>query len=336
MNRNQDPSDGREALCGTDAGLRRSTDREAPIRPDEPTVSVVLPTYDRASVLGGAVESVFEQTHAPLELIVVDGGSTDGTVDVLDAIDDDRLRVLRREAPDGPSASRNAGIRAAAGDLVAFVDDDDRWRPEKLRRQVDALAREDASASLTRVTKADGEPRTRTGVSGDVYEAIRRLDLPTYTSTLVARRSALGEVGGFDESLGCFEDWELCLRLARERAFAFVDEPLVVKGTGQGNISAEPDRLARAFDRLDRRYDLPRTARARFLADVGMTHCEAGRIDEGIPHLIRSLRLDPTRAKVAIALALALAASVAGTATPFTGGMDRVYGIERSLGRWRA
>ncbi|MFC7157372.1 glycosyltransferase family 2 protein [Halomarina halobia] len=298
-------------------------------------MSVVLPTYNRAAVIGRAVDSVFGQTHDPLELIVVDGGSTDHTDAVLRAVGDDRLRVVRRPSPAGPSVARNVGIRAAEGRLVAFIDADDRWRPEKLRRQVVALDREGASVSLTRVEKSSGEPRTRSGQSGDVREAIRHLALPTYTSTLLARRSALVAVDGFDESIGCFEDWELCLRLARERTFAFVDEPLVVKGTDGGNISAEPDRLARAFERIDRRHDLTADARARFLADVGITHCEARRVGDGLPYLFRSLRLDPARPKVALALALALTGALTGSATPFVTGMNGIYGLERAVERWR-
>lgn len=299
--------------------------------PDEPTVSVVLPTYDRASALPGAIESVFAQTHQPLELLVVDGGSTDGTDEVLAAVDDERLRVHRREEPAGPGAARNAGVGMADGEYVAFVDADDRWRPSKLERQLAAMDRADAAVALTGLEKSAGEPRTRDGVEGDVHDAVRRLDLPTYTSTLVAERSALVGAGGFDEALDCFEDWELCLRLSRDHAFAFVDDPLVLKGTGE-NISADPDRLASAFRRLDRRYDLPRTARTQFLADVGITHFEAGRLAEGRPYVVRSLRLDPRQPKAVAALAL----SLAGSGDLFDGAMARVYGAERLLHAARA
>lgn len=298
---------------------------------DAPTVSVVLPTYNRASVLGRAVESVFDQSYEPLELIVVDGGSTDGTAAVLDRYDGESLRLIRRSSPTGPSAARNAGIRAAGGELVAFVDDDDRWHPGKLRRQVAALRRANGAVSLTRVEKSTGEPRTRSGVPGDAHGAIRRLELPTYTSTLLAERAALIDVGGFDESLGCFEDWELCLRLARSYAFAFVDEPLVEKGTNGENISADPERLARAVARIDDRYALPRVARARFLADAGVTYCEAGRLDDGLPYLLRSLTLNPTRGRVALALALASVGDAAGRPELFDAGMNWFYRAERAV-----
>ena len=312
----------------------------------EPTVSVVLPTYYRAPVLGGAIESVLGQTYDDLELLVVDDGDDEATPELLSSFDDDRLRYVRRDESirrddaEGVSSARNAGVRRTDGDLVAFVDSDDRWHPEKLRRQVGALreaeqannraADTDYGVAYAPVTKREGEPRTRDGVSGDATEAIRRLDVPTYTSTLLVRRSAFESVGGFDERLGCFEDWDLCLRLARDCQFAYVDAPLVVKGTdaGSGNVSADPDRLADALDRIFDEHDLPPAARAQFLADAGKTYCEAGRLDEGRPYLRRALELD-FRPNAAAALVLSLARSSA----VFDTGMNAVYEAEQWLSR---
>lgn len=294
---------------------------------DDPTVSVVVPTYESASVVSGAIDSAFDQSHRPDEVVVVDGGSSDGTRDVLDGVGDERLHVVGRDRPAGPGAARNVGVEESEGEYVAFLDADDRWRPSKLARQLAALDRADASVSLTGIEKPAGEPRTRDGAEGNVHEAIKRLDVPTYTSTLLASRTALAEVEGFDESLRCFEDWELCLRLSRNYRFAFVDDPLVVKGTGEDNVSADPDRLASAFERLDRRYALPRCARAQFLADVGLTHFESGRFAAGRPYVVRSLELEPRQPKAAIALALSLTRSRETYATAMGG----VYGAERLL-----
>lgn len=298
---------------------------------DSPTVSVVVPTYNRAVTLPAALESVFVQTHQPYELVVVDGGSSDGTEDVLAAVDDDRLSVICRDSPAGPSAARNTGIQETNGEYVAFLDADDRWHPHKLDRQLTALERSSASVALTGLSKSTGEPRTRDGANGDVHDAIRRLDVPTYTSTLVASRQALEDVGGFDESLPCFEDWELCLRLSKEYEFAFVDDSLVWKGTDGDNASADPDRLAEAIRSLDGQYDLPPSARGQFLADVGITHFEAGRFATGRSYIYRALQADPRRAKAAIALVLATADSP----TLFDVGMGAVYQTERYLAHVR-
>ncbi|WP_435179255.1 glycosyltransferase family 2 protein [Halorussus sp. AFM4] len=314
----------------------------------EPTVSVVLPTYHRADVLGDAVRSVLDQTYDDLELLVVDDGEDEATPDLISSFDDDRLRYVRRDESvrrddaEGVSSARNAGVRRTDGDLVAFVDSDDRWHSDKLRRQVRALREANGGrdsdtgaeygVAYTPVTKREGEPRTRDGVSGDATEAIRRLDVPTYTSTLLVRREAFESVGGFDKRLNCFEDWDLCLRLARNWQFAYVDAPLVVKGTDAeaGNVSGDPDRLADALDRIFESHDLPPAARAQFLADAGKTYCEAGRLDEGRPYLRRALELE-FRPNAAAALLF----SLPGSPGVFDVGMDSVYEAEQWLSRLR-
>jgi len=292
------------------------------------TVSVVLPTYHRASVLGDAVESVLGQSYADLELLVVDDGDDEATPKVVSSFGDDRLRYVRREEGSGVSAARNEGVRRTDGDLVAFIDSDDRWHPDKLQRQVEALRAggPDFGVAYTPVTKSKGEPRTRDGASGDVTEEVRRLDVPTYTSTLLVRREAFKSVGGFDARLGCFEDWDLCLRLARDWRFAYVDAPLVRKGVGDDNASADPDRLADALDRIFAVHDLPDEAQAQLLADAGTTYCEAGELAEGRLYLRRALELD-FRPNAAAALAFSLSRSP----RVFDAGMGAVYGVEQRL-----
>src|SRR5436309_10403806 len=105
-------------------------DRARPV-----TVSVVRPTHDRGRVVVEAIESALAQTHPPLEVIVVDDGSTDDTAERVGRLRDARVRYLRRPHA-GVSAARNAGIAAATGDLVAFLDSDDPWKPDKLEAEV--------------------------------------------------------------------------------------------------------------------------------------------------------------------------------------------------------
>ncbi len=103
-------------------------------------VSVVIPTYNRARVVGAAIDSALAQTHDRLEIIVVDDGSTDDTAERVGRRRDPRLRYVRREHA-GVSSARNTGIAAATGDLVSFLDSDDLWKPEKIETEVAALAR---------------------------------------------------------------------------------------------------------------------------------------------------------------------------------------------------
>ena len=295
----------------------------------EGKVSVVLPTAGRGSVVGDAIESVLEQSHESLELLVVDGGPADRTRSVVDSISDPRLRYHRHAEDAGPSTARNAGVRESDGEFVAFIDSDDRWRADKLERQVAAVreAGPDCAVAYTGVEKDFDEPRTRSGASGDVEAAVRRMEVPTYTSTLLVRRRAFEDCGGFDESLPCFEDWELCLRLASEHEFRFLDGSLVEKGTTGDNLSAEPDRLSESVKRLRQQYDLPTETLAHLYADVGITYCETGQFREGRTNLRRALRRQPGRPKAVAALVL----SLSGSQTTFDSAMSRVYEFERGF-----
>lgn len=296
---------------------------------EDPLVSVVLPTYERGHVLEHAIESVLAQTYEQFELIVVDGGSTDETPTVIESFADSRITYLRREEPTGVSAARNVGVQEGEGDLIAFIDSDDRWFDEKLAMQVDALTAAPRTCGVvyTGMTKEYGDPLDRDGSSGDVRETMRRLEVPTYTSTLLMTREAFKTVGGFDERLPCFEDWELCLRLSQNYRFAYVDEPLVEKGTSDDNISAEPERLSTAIRRIRQKHEgLPSTTLARLLTDAGITYCEAGRLHEGRPYLRRSLRHNPRQPTALCALVLTFTAPLI-----FDALMPQIYAAKRQL-----
>jgi glycosyltransferase involved in cell wall biosynthesis len=109
------------------------------LTPSSPQVSVVIPTYNRATVLGRAVTSVLNQTFSDLECVVVDDGSTDQTVALVEGFQDPRLRLIRLPVNRGVGHARNVGIQAASGELIAFLDSDDEWLPGKLERQVARL-----------------------------------------------------------------------------------------------------------------------------------------------------------------------------------------------------
>lgn len=212
------------------------------------TVSVVIPTYNRAGPVVDAVRSVLAQRFEDFELIVVDDGSTDDTAARLAAIPDVRLRYVRGSHA-GVSAARNLGVRRATGSLVSFLDSDDQWCPDKLACEVAVLAEHpDVDAVFSDLEKRHGErvfpsfmrqtavfsrrlPATPGGVLRLEPRELRLClleEVPIKPSALTLRRRAFDQVGGFDETWSSSEDWELLLRLARAHRFAYIDRPLAV------------------------------------------------------------------------------------------------------------
>ena len=198
-----------------------------------PLVSVVIPTRDRPEATVRAARSVLAQTHRALECLVIDDGSRDDTAARVEAIGDARLRVVRRDNG-GVARARNRGVAEARGALVAFLDSDDSWRPDKLARQVAALgaapARVGLCATGAEIRAPRGAPEIRpAGARGDVFEALLLRNLVhAPTSCLLVRREVLDAVGGFDPSLPAIEDWEWLQRAARLFDLEAVDAPLTI------------------------------------------------------------------------------------------------------------
>lgn len=199
------------------------------------SVSVIIPTYNRARELAEAIRSVREQTHPATEILVVDDGSTDETGNLYQRMPAP-IRYLRIEHA-GVSAARNAGIRNAKGEWVAFLDSDDEWLPNKLARQFDCVRRTNAQVCFTGCATQSGERMDPS--SGKDLRAgedrfftapneliFGRRPHPLLTSLLVCRRTLL-ETGLFDESLHVAEDTQLIYRLAYRNGVAYINESLV-------------------------------------------------------------------------------------------------------------
>lgn len=222
---------------GDDASASRATaggasTAKAPRGPATPRVTVVIPTYNRAATLPDAIASVLAQSLPDFELLIVDDASTDASPQIVSELDDPRVRLLRQPRNGGAAAARNRGLDEARGELVAFLDSDDEWLPEKLERQVALFDREGVDLGLVysgiELVDPDGarelvEPRHR----GDVYGAML-LENVVYGggSNAMIRRAAIDRVGGFDEAFPAIEDYDLWLRIARYYRVDFVPEVL--------------------------------------------------------------------------------------------------------------
>jgi glycosyltransferase involved in cell wall biosynthesis len=200
-----------------------------------PEVTVVIPTRNRSRMVREhALASALAQEDVSLEVVVVDDASTDDTVAALAAMPDERVRVVRHEQSRGASAARNTGIAAARGTWVALLDDDDLWSPRKLRTQLDAAARATAGWAYGRSVAVDDRLDPTGFEEPPPPERLAQLLLhrnvmPAGDSNVLIRTDLIRRVGGFDERLSSFEDWDLWIRLAQESRAAACTEVVVAR-----------------------------------------------------------------------------------------------------------
>ncbi len=253
-----------------------------------PTVSVVIPTYNRAHLVGRAIQSVLNQTYQDFEIIVVDDGSTDNTEEVVKSFNDPRIRYLRHDQNRGGSAARNTGINMARGEYIAFQDSDDEWLPEKLEKQMRVFENAPAEVGVVytdmwRIGK--GEKRYWHSPKimpedGIVYKQALDQVMGIGIQTAVIKRECFNVVGMFDENFPRFIDLELFARLSKYYYFYHINEPLVnFYDTGKG-ISNNNEALVKAYQLIFEKYsyDIVKNKRslAKHMYSLGNLLCQNG------------------------------------------------------------
>lgn len=227
-------------------------------------VSIVIPAYNAAVFIERTLASALAQTHSRLEILVVDDGSTDRTVDLVEAAArrDPRIRLFRRPRG-GVAQARNFAIAEARGTLIAPLDADDLWHPDKLAEQVAALRQAGSSVGLVycwsvgidendSVTVPD---LCQSSAAGRVVPQMIECNLAGNASTPLIRRACLEAAGGYDPSLQAAgaqgtEDWKLYLALADRCDFAVVPRPLVGYRRSSTSMSANVAAMERSLDLL--------------------------------------------------------------------------------------
>lgn len=194
------------------------------------TVSVVIPTYNRPALLRAAIESALSQTARPLEVLVCDDGQSAENAMVAAAFDTASVRYLPGPHTGAPALPRNRGIAAAAGEWIAFLDDDDAWRPDKLALQLTAVDQLAARAASGRATLyyPDGVQGELLGTADPIVTLARLArGNPLVTSSVVVHRSVIDEVGVFPDAPIAAEDYPMWLRVATVTPFANTAETCV-------------------------------------------------------------------------------------------------------------
>jgi glycosyltransferase involved in cell wall biosynthesis len=214
-----------------------------------PEVSAIIPTYNRCAMLREAIDSVLAQSIRDFELIVVDDGSTDATAEYLAGFGN-TMQIERIEHR-GPVAARNRGVALARAPLIAFLDSDDLWAPNKLERQI-AFMRDNPGCAISQTGETwirDGRrvnPGTRHRKrGGDIFIDSLRTCLISMSAAMM-RTALFRSCGGLDESMAAAEDYDLWLRILIDHEAGLLDEPLVTRHGGR------PDQLSASTPAIDR------------------------------------------------------------------------------------
>jgi glycosyltransferase involved in cell wall biosynthesis len=226
-----------------------------------PDITAIIPTHDRAGLLTTTLRTVVWQQDVSLEVLVVDDGSADAeaVTAAVAGFDDDRIRILRHDAPQGVCTARNRGAEEARGAWLAFADDDDLWAPDKLARQLKAAREEGCAWSYGGAVHVNANLELLTArrppAADELVSALPGWSLvPGGSSNVIVEKATFDAAGRWDATLINLADWDLWARLAQLGPPACVDEPLVGYRIHHGNASGDVGLILREAAVLDRRY----------------------------------------------------------------------------------
>ena len=275
-----------------------------------PKVSVVMPTYNRAHLIGRAIQSVLNQTYQDFEIIVVDDGSMDNTEKVIREFQkkDKRILYIQHEKNKGEAAARNTGIEVAKGEYIAFQDSDDEWLPEKLEKQmrVFATAPPEVGVVYTGFWRIENDKKVYIPFSwvkrkeGDIYEELLKANF-IGTPVAIVRKECFEKAGLFDEMLPHLVDWELWIRISKFYEFKCVDEPLLTSPFTPDSISANKEALIKALKIILSKHfdDFAKNKKilSKHYFSIGINLCSSNEIKDGRKYFIKAVKANPLNVK---------------------------------------
>ncbi|BAA29476.1 glycosyltransferase [Pyrococcus horikoshii] len=265
----------------------------------KPRISVIIPTYNREELLRRAIESVLDQTFDDFEILVIDGAKSESTRELVRSFGDGRIRYIPQKGK-GIANARNLGVSKARGEFIAFLDDDDRWRRDKLELQLELfkVLPQSYGVVYTAFTYYYLEKDKVLGIkhpraSGDVYKHLLK-DNITGTSTIMVKRECFKKVGLFREDFVTCEDWDMWLRMAKVCYFGAIDEPLVDYSIHSGQFSFAKY-LEGRYKMIEKHLDIKRNPRvlSYHLLQIGVLKLFSGD-KRGVEDLLKAFRLNPT------------------------------------------
>lgn len=280
---------------------------------ESPTVSVILPTFNRAHLLGRAIKSVLKQTYLNFELIVVDDGSTDNTEEVVNGFNDIRIKYIKYKTNKGAAVARNTGIKLARGKYIAFQDSDDEWLPQKLEKQLKIFetAPQEFDVVYTDMLRVNENGCITYWHSPEItYGNLINKKTSDYQVSclgivaVLVKKECFKLVGLFDEKFPRFIDLDLLIRLSKLCYFYHIKEPLVKYYATEG-ISTSNDAGVKACKLLLAKYWTEAKRNLKFLSKqyfkIGHFLCLCGDVSQGRKYFIKAFWAYPLNIKALVA-----------------------------------
>lgn len=272
---------------------------------NNPAVSMIIPTYNRANLLCRAIQSALNQTYENFEIIIIDDGSNDNTSDVVEKYQkqDERIRYIRCEKNKGGSAARNKGIKAAKGEYLAFLDDDDEWLPEKIEKQMIKFKNVSNDVGLiysgfSCISESSGKIVTEINpiLRGNVYHNLLENCILGSPTPLI-RKICFRKAGLFDETLPSCQDWDMWIRISEYYKFDFVSGVLAKHHVHGDQISIDLNAKIVARKKLIEKYRIHLTQKPQILSvlfkRLGILYCLNGDSKEGFKYFLDSIKRKP-------------------------------------------
>jgi len=271
-------------------------------------VSVIMPTYNRENYLRYAIDSVLNQTYKNLELHIIDDGSTDGTRDLVNSYDDNRIKYYH-QGNRGQSVARNVGIKNASGKFICFLDSDNLWKLDKLERQI-KLMDENRDYQIiygeNEIINEDGQvqptQQTIRRYSGNITEQLLIYNCINFNTTMI-RIECFQEMGGINENTRAGEDYELFLKFSIRYRFMYVPEIFAQYRLMENRISSNHDKVLQSNHNIlsnfidEHRNLLDKTiinyTWCRFYTSSGRYHASIGRLNSALYDYLRAILYKP-------------------------------------------
>jgi len=278
---------------------------------NQPKISVIIPTYNRAHLIGRAIKSVLNQTYQDFEVIVVDDGSTDNTQEIIKKFQeqDKGVRNIRHEKNNGSAAARNSGIKAAKGEYIAFQDSDDEWLPEKLYKHMMIFKKVEKKIGVV----YSGFWKIRNGKKlyipsphvfqkeGNIHKELLKGNFIGMPASVV-RKECFTKIGNFDIKIPHLEDWELWIRISKYYEFKYIPEPLMISYYIQGSVNEKSILEGiRVLDFIIKKHyeDFNKNKKllSKHMYYIGSFLCLNYNFPEGKKYLIEAVKNHPTNIK---------------------------------------